>query len=423
MSAALSALSTYRRIFAEAPGSLAFSAAGFIARMPMSMVGIGLVTMLSALRGDYALGGAVSATIALAAALLGPQVARLVDRYGQTRIALRATGVTVAALGALLLCAAFGAPDWTLFVCALVVGCMPAIGSLVRARWAYLYQGSPLLHTAYSFESVVDEVVFIVGPILAVGLSTSWFPEAGPLLATVLLAVGTLLFCTQTGTEPPVHPHARSAEGGSALRTRGLLVLVLTFVGVGAVFGSVEVTTVAFADHLHHKALSSVVLAIYALGSCVAGIVFGALKLKGQLSRRFLTGILTLAVSMLPLLFVKNLVTLAAALFVAGLSISPTMVTTMALVERIVPTAKLTEGMTWTTTGLAVGVAFGSSAAGWVVDGAGASAGYWVTVTAAGLSAVTAFLGSRRLRSAPEQREGTRVESDDPARPVEQLGR
>jgi MFS family permease len=420
---ALSALSAYRRIFVEAPGSLAFSTAGFIARMPMSMVGIGMVTMLSSLRGDYALGGAVSATIALAAALLGPQVARLVDRYGQSRIALRATGVTVIAMGALLLCAAFGAPDWTLFACALVVGCMPAMGSLVRARWAHLYQGSPLLHTAYSFESVVDEIVFIVGPILAVGLSTSWFPEAGPLSATILLAVGTLMFCAQGRTEPPVHPHAHAAGGSSALRTRGLLVLVLTFVGVGAVFGSVEVTTVAFADHLHHKALSSVVLAVYALGSCVAGIVFGALELKGPLSRRFLVGIVTLAVSMLPLLFVKNLVALAVALFVAGLSISPTMVTTMGLVERIVPTAKLTEGMTWTTTGLAVGVAFGSSAAGWVVDAAGASSGYWVTVAAAGLSVATAFLGSRRLRSAPEQREGARAESDDPAEPVEQLGR
>jgi MFS family permease len=402
VSAALSALSTYRRIFAEAPGGLAFSAAGFIARMPMSMVGIGTVTMLSSLRGDYALGGAVSATIALAAALLGPQVARLVDRYGQSRVALRATGVTVAAMGALLLCAALGAPDWTLFVSAVVVGCMPAMGSLVRARWAHLYQGSPLLHTAYSFESVVDEIVFIVGPILAVGLSTSWFPEAGPLLAAILLAVGTLLFCAQGRTEPPAHPHAHTTAGRSALRTRGLLVLVLTFVGVGAVFGSVEVVTVAFADHLHHKALSSVVLAVYAFGSCVAGIVFGALRLRGPLSRRFLVGIVTLAVSMLPLLFVRNLVALAAALFVAGLSISPTMVTTMGLVERIVPTAKLTEGMTWTTTGLAVGVAFGSSAAGWVVDAAGASSGYWVTVAAAGLSVATAFLGSRRLRSAPE---------------------
>jgi MFS family permease len=403
-------LSTYRRIF-DAPGSLAFSAAGFVSRMPLSMVGIGIVTMLSTLRGDYGLAGAVSATLAMSAAALGPQVSRLVDRFGQTRVILPATGITVAAMGVLLLCAHFGAPAWTLFAAASVAGCMPSMGSLVRARWALLYRGSPLLHTAYAFESVVDEIVFIIGPILSIGLCTAVFPEAGPLVATVLLAVGVLLFAAQRRTEPPLHP-AATERGTSAVRTQGLWVLILTFVGVGSIFGSVDVVTVAFADHLHHKALASVVLAVYALGSCVAGIVFGALRLHGPLSRRFLVGIVTMAVSMLPLLFVKNLVALAAALFVAGLSISPTMVTTMGLVERIVPASKLTEGMTWTTTGLAVGVALGSSAAGWVVDGAGAAAGYWVTVTAGGLAAATAFLGARRLRSAPEQQERAHVDDD-----------
>ena len=403
-------LSTYRRIF-DAPGSLAFSAAGLVSRMPLSMTGIGIVTMLSTLRGDYGLAGAVSATLALSAAVLGPQVSRLVDRFGQARVILPATGITVAAMGVLLLCARFDAPAWTLFAAASVAGCMPSMGSLVRARWALLYRGSPLLHTAYSFESVVDEIVFIIGPILSVGLCTAVFPEAGPLVAILLLATGVLLFAAQRGTEPPLHAQAQQASA-SALRTPGLWVLVLTFVGVGTIFGSVDVVTVAFADHLHHKALSSVVLAVYALGSCVAGLVFGTLKLHGPLSRRFLVGILTMAVSMLPLLFVKNLVALAAALFVAGLSISPTMVTTMGLVERIVPASKLTEGMTWTTTGLAVGVALGSSAAGWVVDGAGAASGYWVTVGAGGFAAVTAFLGSRRLRSAPEQQERAHVDDD-----------
>jgi MFS family permease len=404
-------LSTYRRIF-DAPGSLAFSASGFISRMPLSMTGIGIVTMLSSLRGDYGLAGAVSATLALSAAVLGPQVSRLVDRYGQARVILRATGVSVAAMGVLLLCARFDAPDWTLFASASVAGCMPSTGALVRARWALLYRGSPQLHAAYAFESVVDEIVFIIGPILSVGLCTTVFPEAGPLVAMVCLALGVTLFAAQKRTEPPLHPERQQSHGNSALRTPGLWVLVLTFVGVGSLFGSVDVVTVAFADHLHHKALASVVLAVYALGSCLAGIVFGALKLHGPLSRRFLVGIMTMAVSMLPLLFVKNLVVLAAALFVAGLSISPTMVTTMGLVERIVPASKLTEGMTWTTTGLAVGVALGSSAGGWVVDGAGASAGYWVTVASGAFAAVTAFLGTHRLRSAPEQQERAHVDDE-----------
>lgn len=396
-------LSSYRQIF-TAPGSLRFSAAGLVSRMPLSMTGIGVVTMLSQLSGEYRLGGSVSATMALAAAALGPQVSRLVDRYGQRTVALPAAAVAAAAMGALLFCARSGAPDWTLFACAVVAGCMPSMGALVRARWAEIYRGTPLLHTAYSLESVVDEIVFIIGPILSVGLSTSVFPEAGPLAATVFLAVGAVLFCLQRSTEPPAHP-ATARGGGTAMRSPGLRVLVVTFVAVGAIFGSVEVVTVAFSDHLHHKALASVVLAVYALGSCLAGVVFGTLRLSGPPGRRFLLFVTGMALSMLPLLIVTNLVALAVALFVAGLSIAPTMVTTMALVERLVPASQFTEGTTWTTTGLAVGVALGSSAGGWMVDASGAAAGYRVTAAAAALAVATALLGSRRLRSAPEREE------------------
>lgn len=406
-----SLLSTYRQIFA-APGSLAFSTTGLISRLPISMAGIGIVTMIAQLRDSYGLAGAVSATLALAAAVLGPQVSRLVDRYGQRRVALPALAASIAALAALLLCARLGAPDWTFFPGAAGMAVMPSVGSMVRARWAHLYRGDPAkLHTAYSFEAVMDEVCFIVGPILSIGLSTSLFPEAGVLLAGAFLTVGTLLFTAQRRTEPPVHPHEHQA-GGSAIRSAGLRVVVLTFVATGGIFGAVEVVTVAFAQEHGHTALSSVVLAVYAAGSCVAGIVFGALKPRGSMSGRFLVGVSVMAVSMLPLLLVGNLVALAVALFLAGLSISPTMVTSMGLVERLVPAAKLNEGMTWTITGLAVGVAVGSSVGGWTVDRAGASTGYWVPVAAAALAAVTAFLGSRRLRSAPEQ-EAEHVEVDE----------
>jgi MFS family permease len=218
------------------------------------------------------------------------------------------------------------------------------------------------------------------------------------------------LFTAQQSTEPPVHPAAHHT-GGSVLSSAGLQVLALTYAAVGAIFGSVEVVTVAFAEELGHTASASLVLAMYALGSCMAGIVFGALRPKGSMSKRFLTGVSVMAVSMLPLLLVGNLVALALTLFLAGLSISPTMVTTAALVERLVPAAKLNEGMTWTITGLAVGVAAGSSIGGWTVDQAGASAGYWVPVLAGALAAATAFLGLRRLQSAPDQ-ETQRAVSD-----------
>ena len=258
---------------------------------------------------------------------------------------------------------------------AAAAGCVPSVGSMVRARWAAIYRGSPReLHTAYSLESVVDEVCFIVGPIVSIGLSTAWFPEAGPLLAAAFLVVGVFWLTAQRATEPVPHPREHHS-GGSALRSPGLQVLVVTFVATGAIFGAVDVVTVAFAEEQGHKAAASLVLAVYALGSCLAGAVFGLLHLKGRPSRRWLLGVCAMAVSMIPLQLAGNLPFLAVALFVAGLSIAPTMVTTMALVEAHVPRAKLTEGMTWTSTGLAVGVALGSSAAGWVVDAAGAGRG------------------------------------------------
>ncbi|MFD4394872.1 MFS transporter [Kitasatospora sp. NPDC059811] len=411
-------LSSYRQIFAS-PGSLAFSSTGFVSRLPISMTGIGIVTMLSQLRGSYGVAGLVSATLAISAALLGPQVSRLVDRHGQRRIIVPAMALTIVAVVGLLLCARFKAPDWTLFVFAAGMGVMPSTGAMVRARWAHLYRDdAPKLHTAYSFEAVVDEVCFIVGPILSIGLATSVFPEAGVLLAGVFLAVGVLLFAGQRATEPPVHPGARHA-GGSVILNRGLQVLILTFVATGAIFGSVEVVTVAYSETQGHKSIASVILALWALGSCLAGVVFGTLKLTGSMAGRFFAGVLFMALSMAPLLLVAEsvrgvggLIAVGGALLIAGIAISPTLITAMALVERLVPAAQLTEGMTWTTTGLALGVAVGSSAGGWVVDAAGSAAGYWVPLTAGVFGVVTALAGLGRLRA------GLAV--DEPAEAAEQ---
>ncbi|MFI5687506.1 MFS transporter [Streptomyces sp. NPDC051636] len=397
--------SPYRALFA-APGAKGFSAAGLLGRMPLSMMGIGVVTMISQLTGRYGLAGALSATIALSAAAIGPQISRLVDQYGQRRVLRPATVVALAAAAGLLLAAHLRWPEWVLFGCAAGIGSVPSLGAMIRARWAALYRGTPRLHTAYSFESVVDEVCFIFGPIVSIGLSTAWFPEAGPLLAACFLAAGVFWLTAQRATEPEPHPREHHG-GGSALRSPGLQVLVATFVATGAIFGAVDVVTVAFADERGHKGAASVVLALYAAGSCVAGVVFGLLRLAGPPGRRWLLGVCAMAVSMIPLLLVGNLSLLAVALFVAGLSIAPTMITTMSLIEEHVPRAKLTEGMTWVSTGLAVGVALGSSAAGWVIDAAGAHAGYGVPAVSGAVAVAVGFLGYRRLTGPAPGRGGT----------------
>lgn len=84
----------YRELFA-APGAKGFVLAGLLARIPLPMTGIGIITMLSQLRGSYALAGAVSATFVLTYALLLPQTSCLVDGHGQGRVLPAAVGVSV----------------------------------------------------------------------------------------------------------------------------------------------------------------------------------------------------------------------------------------------------------------------------------------------------------------------------------------
>lgn len=375
----------YREIF-RAPGTIGFSAAGFIARMPFSMVTIGIVAMLSQARGEYWLAGGVAATFALANAVIAPQVSRLVDRHGQSRVLIPATLATVAALIGLMLASRFEAPAWVLFLFAGLAGLTPSMMAMVRARWTEIYRDTPHLRTAFAFESVVDEVIFMIGPVVAIGLSVVWFPEAGPLAATVLLAIGMALFVAQRGTEPPVHPQGADS-GGSAIRLVPVQVIALLMVALGMVFGTAEVTAVAFAEAQGNKAAASLALAAYAAGSFVTGLVFGALRLRLALATQLLLAIGLAAATTLPLLIVSSLWMLGVVLFIAGASISPTIIVAMALVERHAPPSKLTEGITWVMTGMGIGMALGSALSGWLIDLHGARSGFFVSV-AGGFSAL-----------------------------------
>lgn len=385
----------YGALFA-APGARAFTAAGFVSRMPLSMTGIGLIAMLSDLRGQYGIAGAVAATFTLSMAFIGPQVSRLVDRYGQSRVLLPVTGVSVAALGLLLLCAHYGAPVWTLFLLAAAAGSMPSMAAMVRARWTELYRDSSKLHTAYALEAVVEDITFIAGPALSVLLCTTLFPEAGPLAAGVLLAVGVALFVMQRSTEPPVRAEARAAAG-SALRNGSLRILVLALVAGGTIVGTVDVVSVAFADEQGQPGATGLVLSVYAVGSCAAGLAFGAVTLRTPLPRLLLASVFGTAATTLPFLLVNNVIGLTIAVFFAGVFFSPTMITIMNLVERIIPAHRLTEGMTWATTGLATGVALGSSLSGAMVDAFGPRGGFAVAITAGALGIAVAVLGYRPL--------------------------
>lgn len=370
----------YRDIF-TAPGAAAFSAAGFLARVPIAMVGIGIVTMFSQLRGDYGLGGALAAVFALSYALITPMVSRAVDRYGQRRVLPLASGISAAATAAMLLCVRLGAPAWTFFVCAVPAGVMPTIGAMVRARWTELYRGSPKLRTAFAFESVVDELCFVVGPVVSVGLCVAVFPEAGPLMGAILLVTGTLALVTLRGTEPLVRP-IPAGSGGSVIRNPMVWVLVVVMASMGTIFGVIDVVAVAFTAQRHVPGAATIVLALFAVGSGLSGLVFGTLHLRAPLPRQLLVVTAAVAILLWPMLAAGAVPALAVAYFVAGMTVAPTMIVTTAYVEQIVPAAELTEGITWIVTGIGVGVAVGSALAGRAIDRAGTDAGIAVALVA-----------------------------------------
>ncbi|HET6825599.1 MAG TPA: MFS transporter, partial [Amnibacterium sp.] len=269
-------LAPYRRILAL-PGALAFSGLGLFARMEMAMVGLGSVLLVQRTTGSYALGGAVAGTFGLASALASPAVARLADRFGQARLLRAAAPIHGLLLVAIAAGAVLGAPIAVVLVTAALAGVSQvSVGSLVRARWALIVGGRDL-QVAFAFESVLDEVVFVVGPIVITLLAALVHPAVGLLLAAVTAVAGALLLARQGRTQPPIgdgSPHPEH-DRGPVLRMRGMLVLVAVFLAAGGVFGSAEVAVAAVAKAAGVPAAAGVVLALWATGSMLGGLVYG----------------------------------------------------------------------------------------------------------------------------------------------------
>jgi MFS family permease len=387
--------SAYREIF-RAPGTRGFAAAGFVARLPIAMAPIGIVTMMAQSGSGYWLAGAVAATFTLTNAVAAPQISRLVDRYGQSRLLVPATTVAVIAFTLLMLATRFDWPIWTLFASALAAAAMPSMPAMVRARWTEIFRDKPELNTAFAFESVADELVYIAGASLSVGLSVALFPEAGVFVSTLLLAVGMTAFVLQRATEPKVRLTEASTHR-SAIFLRPVQLVTLALIFVGSIFATAEVTTVALTRDFGQPGAASLVIGVYAIGSFVVGLILGALNLRFPLHRQLLVVLGVLLLTTLPLLLVGSVPALAAAIFLSGVAVSPTFITAFGLVERRVPPEVLTEGITWVMTGIGIGMALGAFVAGWVVDNFGAQNGFWVSAAAATLALLVTALGQRVL--------------------------
>jgi MFS family permease len=392
-------LANYRRVLAT-PGALLFSMTGLVGRLPISMAGLGIVLLVQAGTGSYGVAGAVSATYLVANAACAILQGQYLDRWGQRRV-LTVLAVVFGA-GMALLAVAVQA-DWpravTYVAAALAGATLPNIGSCVRARWTYVLEGGPGLPTAFAFEAVVDEMVYIVGPIVVAVLATLVDPALGVAAAAAAGTLGSLAFAAQRRTEPPAHPHDRTEGARPRMPWRTVLPVAVVCAALGILFGAAEVTTVAFADEHGHKGYSGGLLALWALGSLLAGLITGAITWKRPTSFRLRVGAFGMACAMAPLALIGSIPLMGVFLFLGGFAIAPTMVATITLVQESVPPSRLNEGMAIVQTGIVAGVAPGAALSGVIVDAHGASAAYLVSLAAGTVAALSAQTLPRQRRS------------------------
>jgi MFS family permease len=390
-------LKTYRSLL-SIPHARAFVLAGFVARLSISMRALGAVLMISQLTGSYGLAGAVAAAALLGEAVAAPRLGRLVDRFGQRRVLLLSLAVHSVGTFALVISAQLSAPNWVLLATAALSGAAALqVGSLVRARWSALVGGSPVLESAFALESTLDELIFVLGPALVTALALGVAPGAGLLGALVLTIVGSLGLALQRRTEPPL-AGVRDLSERSAISTPGLRVLVGTFVAAGVIFGTLDVAMVAFTGQVGAPAAAGPLLALVAAGSLLAGLAYGARSWRWPLDKRFVASVVVLWGGTVPLALAPSVALMTPASILAGVAIAPTLIAGFTLVQKLVPSGALTEGLNWMITALGVGAAVGAWTAGLIADGAGGDTAFLIAVVAGGAAVIVAACGRGRLR-------------------------
>ena len=363
-------LKKYRQAFA---GNAAwrFSTAGFIARLPVSMVGIGILMYVEAERGSYTIAGAVSGSISIAGAIGGPASSRLVDKLGQHRVLPIQIALILFCSTALVLLIPSDVPAPYLFIFSIGSGlAYPSIGALVRSRWTALLSSGPILLTAFSIESMIDELIFIVGPTIAAFSSVKVHPAAPQILAMLFLSMGGFWLASMRSTEPPINLN-QSKHGKPVIFQNGLIYMWGVHVAIGLFFGAVETSIIAFTKLAGQPVYGGIVMALWAFGSLVGGFVYGGLHLKSPLHKHLIVVCLLLVPATAAMIFINSISALALLAVAAGIGISPLLIASAGITQRRSPDGRTTEAIASMYAGISLGFAFAAAMAGWLIDNRG----------------------------------------------------
>lgn len=377
-----------------------------LARLPLGMTPFALLLLVRGEGDGYGAAGLVVAVYTIALGIGAPIRGRRVDRLGPGPVLRLGAFAYAAMLGVVVLVALADAGVIALAVVAGLAGFLhPPVSAAVRIVWPRLAPGE-FRGTAYAFEAAIQEVFFVVGPLLAASLAA-----LEPALAVAGAALASLVGTTATARLRPVRemPPSRTQGAGllGALGSPGVRTVVLYATVIGLAFGSVELAMPAFAEQRGARELGGIALACFAAGSLVGGLLAGMWPARDDL-RRFLAGAFALAAALVGLQLAVSLPTLALLALVAGLPIAPTVAALYTAIDRTARPGTAAEAFAWFGTAVSVGFAAGSAAAGALVEERGVR---WAFGLGAAIALAGALLGWLRRATFRAERASTLVTS------------
>ena len=419
-----SPMSNYVRLFSF-EGTRAFCISGAIARLPISMMGLGIVLALNHIYNNWTIAGTMSAAYVLSQAAVTPLYAKLFDRFGQRKVGTLALSAQVVAMLSFAIATLIHVPLPILFVLAILMGVTQfAFGALVRTRWAYTLKSQSddtLLNVAYALESGIDEIVFIFGPILAAWLATSVHPVSQLFVPVLASGLGGAWFLSLKNTQPAVvkivqvesapandedvrvalenGPYTASEDSSkngkkliaknlrdrlslkqlrntnrknkpkNVLLYRGIIPLVVMFLVFNMSFSAFDVSVTAAMRAQGLDKLIGLQLALFACGSLVGAVIFGSHKFRGSNWSHLIVFLSLLTIGFILMnINIDRLVLLSIFELLSGLCVSPIFATGNLIVKDTIPEHSLTEGLSWLPTASATGASLGSMVAGFAID-------------------------------------------------------
>ncbi|WP_154579315.1 MFS transporter [Arthrobacter sp. BL-252-APC-1A] len=387
----------YARIY-EIAGAAFFSVA-FLARLPLAMLTIGALTLVTSITGSYAQGGFAAGAVGVGSALGGPALGYLADRIGQRPVLLGAAVANPLLIVATLLTASQlpdGGPLLAVLAAAFGMGATgPQVGPLARVRWMALTakdRSGREMGTALSYESMADELSFVLGPAL-VGLLAAavapWLPLA---LAALLSATMVSAFAFHRSAAAVVPSRRRdsraaAAESGTPERggvSWGLLALpVLGMVAMGTFFGATQASLAAFGGSFGAADTAGLLYSAMGISSAAAALSVAFWPQRLSQSVRWVLSAAAMTGGTLLLLLPSGIPGMLLALFVLGIPVGPTMVSIFGIGAELAPRHLMGTFMTLLASGTVAGTAVGSGLAGPLAEEFGHPAAFLVSVGAA----------------------------------------